>query len=383
MKRFALALSGCLFAAAASAPAQSLDDLNIQLHGYATQALLYSTNNNFLTTSSSDGSPAWTEAVVNLSSQPTPKLRVAVQARYYILGNLGNSITMDYAAADYKFSDHLGARFGKVKTPDGLFNEIQDIDPSYLWALLPQGRYLITSRNSQLAHFGGVVYGTTRIGKLGKLEYRGWSGERVVESDDGFFLSFTEAGVSQVNGVHHVINGAALHWITPLQGLMLGASDTRNNQSVSQLSVGAYNTIPHYNQPSYFFHYEKKKIMVAGEYSRVPTYQNISATMNGPDLGSVGADNRPWYVMASYKVTEKLSAGLYQSQIFNHLAALGPSRYQKDWALSARYDFTSYLYAKAEEHFIDGTAIQYDTDLNPDGLKPNSKLTILKVGVSF
>jgi hypothetical protein len=42
----------------------SLEDLNIQIHGYATQGFLYTTNNNWNTTTSSDGSPAGTEAVV-------------------------------------------------------------------------------------------------------------------------------------------------------------------------------------------------------------------------------------------------------------------------------------------------------------------------------
>jgi len=60
--------------------AQSLDDLNIQIHGYATQGFLYTSENNIFTTHSSDGSPAWSEAVVNVTSQPIPKLRVAVQA---------------------------------------------------------------------------------------------------------------------------------------------------------------------------------------------------------------------------------------------------------------------------------------------------------------
>jgi hypothetical protein len=38
--------------------AQSLEELNVQIHGYATQGFLYTTNNNILTTHSSDGSPA-------------------------------------------------------------------------------------------------------------------------------------------------------------------------------------------------------------------------------------------------------------------------------------------------------------------------------------
>jgi hypothetical protein len=87
--------------------------------------------------------------------------------------------------------------------------------------------------------------------------------------------------------------------------------------------------------------------------------------------------------MASYKLTSKITAGVYDSQQVNHQAPLGPARYSKDWAISGRYDFSQYLYAKVEEHIIDGTAVGYDTDLNPNGLKPNTKLTILKVGVSF
>jgi hypothetical protein len=43
-----------------SAAGQSLEDLNVQIHGYATQGFLYTTNNNILTTRSNDGSPNWT-----------------------------------------------------------------------------------------------------------------------------------------------------------------------------------------------------------------------------------------------------------------------------------------------------------------------------------
>jgi hypothetical protein len=118
--------------------AQSLEDLNLQVHGFATQGFLYSTNNNLFATKSSDGSPNWTEAVVNISAQPIPKLRFTIQPRYELLGNYSNGFTLDYANADYKASDAIGVRFGKVKLPTGLFNETQDIDPSYMWSLLPQ-----------------------------------------------------------------------------------------------------------------------------------------------------------------------------------------------------------------------------------------------------
>ena len=95
-------------------------------------------------------------------------------------------------------------------------------------------------------------------------------------------------------------------------------------------------------------------------------------------------DYRAWYAMGTYKLTDKLSAGLYDSQFVNRQGVLGPTRDFFDWVFSGRYDFNQYIYAKAEQHLIAGTATSvYDTTLNADGLKPSTKMTIFKVGVSF
>jgi hypothetical protein len=325
--------------------------------------------------------------VLNIGAQPISKLRIAVQGRFFVLGNFGNSITLDWAAADYKADDRFGVRFGKVKTPSGLFNDIQDIDPSYIWSLLPQSVYPINSRNSILAHYGGVAYGTlSEGGKLGKLEYRGWGGERQIGSGDGYLLVQAEAGLLLPSGIGGATYGAAVHWRTPLPGLMIGASDGRDPMWSSKITTGngfltGTEYIAPFNIPSYFTLYEKNKVMVAAEYSRVAP--NITIQFTGLPPSYERIDYRSWYAMASYKLTSKLTAGAYDSQQVNHQAALGPARYSKDWAISGRYDFSQYLYAKAEEHIIDGTAIGYDTDLNSNGLKPDTQLTILKVGVSF
>jgi hypothetical protein len=368
--------------------AQSLDDLNIQIHGYATQGFLYTTQNNMLTTQSSDGSPSWTEAVVNVGAQPMPKLRIGVQGRYQLLGNYVNGISLDWAAADYKVNDRFGFRFGKVKTPMGLLNETQDIDPSYMWSLLPQGIYQISSRNSQLSHYGGVIYGTLNLSQqLGKLEYRGWSGTTALSSNDGYLIAFKEAGIEMPNGISGVNNGAALRWRTPLPGLMIGASFKRLNKQSSIATTangaltGSFN-VPAFSQPDFFARYEKDKVMVAGEYLRTAI---PGANFQFPGLPTLydPYDTRALYGMGSYKLTEKLNTGLYYSQIFQRPAPLGPGRYQKDWAIAGRYDFNQFLYAKVEQHFIDGTYSSYDTLLNPKGLKPDTRLTVLKIGVSF
>jgi hypothetical protein len=132
------------------------------------------------------------------------------------------------------------------------------------------------------------------------------------------------------------------------------------------------------NTPDFFGKYEKDKVMVAAEFQRLSgslLFQGLSPTQK--------YDLRSWYAMGSYKLTGKLTGGVYVSQDFDLATALGPSRFSKDWTVSGRYDFGQYVYAKAEEHFIDGTSVGYDTNLNQHGLEPDTKLTILKIGVSF
>ena len=86
--------------------------------------------------------------------------------------------------------------------------------------------------------------------------------------------------------------------------------------------------------------------------------------------------------MASYRPAAKLTTGLYYSSYIDLQAPPDSLRYQKDWALAARYDFNPYLYAKLEQHFIDGNAIGISTTDNQN-LQPDNRMTMLKLGVSF
>jgi hypothetical protein len=123
--------------------------------------------------------------------------------------------------------------------------------------------------------------------------------------------------------------------------------------------------------------------MVALEYTRLEG--NYFFQFAGPPATPGPFDQRSEYAMVTYKFTDKFTVGVYGSEQNSHTPGtnLGPAKYSKDWTVSGRYDFSQFLYAKAEEHFIDGTSIGYDPALNPSGLKPDTRLTILKAGVSF
>src|SRR5690348_1583270 len=74
----------------------------IQIHGFATQGFLFSSNNNYLTMKSSSGSLQWTDGALNVTDTPTDKLRVGIQLHMYQLGDLGGSnIQVDWASGDY------------------------------------------------------------------------------------------------------------------------------------------------------------------------------------------------------------------------------------------------------------------------------------------
>ncbi len=360
-----------------------MDDLNLQVHGYATQGFLYSNQNSWNGTDSENGSAAWTEAVVNLSAQPESKLRIGVQARYFLLGDYGDQITLDWAQVDYRVNEKLGFRVGKVKSPVGLLNETQDIDPAQLWALLPQSIYPIASRNSLLSHYGGIVYGTVPLGeRFGKLEYRGYGGVRILASSDGVFTQLSSLGLTVPNGTHGPTFGAHLVWHTALPGLKIGASDEYDHETGELGLAGMQGTLEDgpMKLPFFFGQYEKKRLMLAGEYSRT----RLNSTSRFPNLPAFTnqIDFRAFYVMGSYKLTTKFTAGAYYSYSMNLKAPVSSSRFEKDWTVSTRYDFNPYLYAKAEQHFIDGTAWGFETSDNPN-LQPTTRLTILKLGVSF
>lgn len=360
-----------------------MDDLNLQVHGYATQGFLYTNQNSWNGTDSENGSAAWTEAVVNLSAQPESKLRIGVQARYFLLGNYGNQITLDWAQADYRANDRIGFRIGKVKTPTGLFNEVQDIDPAYPWVLLPQSIYPIASRDSLLSHDGGVVYGAVPLGeRLGKLEYEGYGGTRILGGDDGFFQPFRDAGFTLPNGVRGPAFGATLKWHTPVSGLFFGVSEDIDHPS-GQITLGQLSGTFQNSRlkiPYFFGKYESKRLMLAAEYERIPVTSTVQFSGLPPFLTPI--DNRNYYAMASYKLAARLTAGAYFSSQINRQAAYGSARFQKDWTVAGRYDFNPYLYAKAEQHFIDGTSIGFEASDNPN-LQPTTRMTILKLGVSF
>jgi hypothetical protein len=372
-----LSLAFLMFATAACAQ----DLSGIEIHGFATQGLLYSTHNNYLTTQSSSGSLQWTDGAVSITDSLSDSLRIGIQLHMYQLGQLGGpQIQVDWASGDYHVNDQLGFRAGKVKTIVGLFNDSQDIDAVFLWALLPQSCYPIDNEGFYLSHLGGDVYGYLPLGeRRGRLRYVGYVGEDYLPLNGGYVKQLTDAGVQLTSAPAGKNYGGDLRWETPLPGLMLGYSPMV--MALDGASAGVALHVPGFLMTAQYAQFARGKFYFAFEYDKVPVRESLTI---GSQTATFPVDARSWYGMGQYRFTKKIQAGSYYSHyVDKSMDTSLPENYSKDWVISGRYDFNSYFYAKLEDHFLHGTGLGYYISTNPNGLKPNSNILAAKIGFSF
>jgi hypothetical protein len=354
---------------------------NLQLHGFATQGFLYSSNNNYLTMDSSRGSLQWTEGAISFTDPISDNLRIGAQMHMYQLGQFGGPVVrLDWASGDYKLNDQAGFRAGKVKIPFGLYNDSQDVDALFLWVLLPQCHYPDDNRDFDLALLGGEFYGSIGLGKRsGRLQYRGYMGENSLDAKGGYMEQLAEAGLTLPNPPSGQIYGGDIRWLTPLRGLTIGSSA----QSQALDGSGPQGTF-HMGAdmvPDQYAEFTRGKLHIAAEYMRAPFKPVLTI---GSLVIPAPFDQRSWYPMVDYRGAPKLHLGTYYSHSVNKVGDTSqPANFSKDWVISGRYDFNNYFYGKLETHFLHGNELGYYLIDNPNGLKPDSKMLAARVGFAF
>src|SRR5687767_9245571 len=121
-------VAAALLAGPPAASAQDAGD-GIIFRGFVSQGYLKSSANRLLSADTEEGTFAFTEAALNVTAQPLPKVRVAAQLFARDLGAQGNNrLVLDWGLGEYRAWDALGIRIGRVKFPVGLYNTLQDAD---------------------------------------------------------------------------------------------------------------------------------------------------------------------------------------------------------------------------------------------------------------
>ena len=375
-------LGPILISACALAQENLIQDLHLQIHGNLAEGVLYGSGNNYLTADTTSGSARWDEGSLSVTSSITDKFRVGAQVHSWLLGELGRqNLELDWAYGDYKFKSWFGVRAGRVKTPIGLYNEIQGVDAVTPWALLPQSIYPSDMRSFTLSHTGGVLYGDIGLGKRGgALSWSAFGGSRGQRRNEGFVMSMASLGIA-IGDCSGTIAGGDLRWKAPLDGLLMGASYSHTDLSAPNATMESW-PLPvttTTEQRQLYAQYEKGKFTLSAEYRASPTRISMGPT---PANEPVHA----WYTMASYRVTNKLTVGSYYSDIRLFPAggnSSNPSNYLEDVTANTRYDVNRFLYVKLEGHYMDGNGLGFYQQVNPNGFERVTRLVLARVGFAF
>jgi hypothetical protein len=185
------------WAALAAVLCTPADAVDYQIHGYAAQGFVYSSDNNFFG-ESSDGSFDYYEAGINAAVQVRPNLLVAAQAAIRDAGiSDDGTLRLDYALVDYRaLSDgalQAGVRAGKIKNSLGFYNETRDVVFTRPSILLPS--VYSDNQNQRSLIFtspGAQLYASTVTGKH-ELSFTGTANaERDVrKSDERLLVNLT------------------------------------------------------------------------------------------------------------------------------------------------------------------------------------------------
>lgn len=390
MKKYLITMVTLITIAIWINPVKAYEVENIDIHGFISQGFLKSNEYNYITHNSKDGSFEYNEMGINFSKGLSEKLRIGVQLFARDIGDAANNkITLDWAYADYRWEDWFGLRIGKIKIPIGLHNETRDLDMLRTCIILPQGIYEDLTRDNLIASKGIGLYGNKEIGAAGNLSYQLLAGvlDSNIESGSGKLLydGVAESG-GNVNGENDYDTNytGSFWWETPLEGLRAGYSFLHVQAKAPLIFGGVLETDLEYTVLYQILsaEYIWENLIVTTEYLERETKSTL--------LGNEANDNsQAYYVSTSYAFNDLFTLGIYYSVYYqnkddkdgtaltiNHMA------WQKDLALTLRFDINEYWVFKVEGHRVDGTANVLGID-NPDNNYSKSDWNYFAAKASF
>lgn len=377
--------------------AQAVDlEKSLQIHGFASQGYLYSSDNNFLAQSAS-GSYEFTDLGLNLNWAIFDRLRAGGQIFYRNLGDYSeDKPVIDWALLDYQPVNWAGIRLGKIKMPHGLYNENRDNDFLQPTIFLPQSIYDESRRDTALAYTGAGLYGNLQTGPWGDIDYHFFSGETSYPEDSILAQSTKNSILENIarNNSRRTSNPALYNPLIPDTFLSQERENEKLyggamvfNSSLTDLRLGL--TVLHSENAVYVNGQSTpliestvhSKFVISleyvwqdwlfvteyGESDRTTTFAGLE-TMNGP--------SQSWYAMICYSPFEKWTfSALYDEFYRLKNDKDGETRpqvepymgWRKDSGLAVRYDINDHLNIKAEYHYIDGGGLQLGI-LNPEGV---------------
>ncbi len=375
------------------AHAVNLMGSELQLHGFLTQGMVTTSDNNFLGQSNKKVSTDFREIGVNASLRATADVQVSVGLLSHKAGATDNgNVRLDYGLVDWTVSSseqgRSGIRLGRVKASYGLYNRTRDVAFTRPSILLPQSIYFERTRNLAVAADGAELY----------LDRNYEAGSLFVT----FALGKPEIGseASKVALVGLTPNGRFESKLVPIFNVIyegdggkyrLGFTavqlDTSYNPGVRDvLQAGQLKFTP----KIFSAQYNAESWSLTSEFALRPT----SIRNFGPNALDATAHGQSYYIQGSYRLAPKWEALLRYDVLYAdsadrdgkaYAAATrrpGFTRFSKDWTAGMRFDLTPEFMLRAEYHSIDGTGYLPVQD-NPNPLALERRWDMFMLLASF
>ena len=376
----------------------AFDTDDIEIHVFGSVGYMKSDHNNYLVPSE-NGSFESNEAGLSVTTELTENARAGIQLFSQDLGNVGNNaVQLNWAFLDYHWKEIIGIRLGKMKQPENLYNDTRDYDMLRSSILLPQSVYNEYYRETEAGYQGVGLYGYLPMGPVGRLGYDAYVGTASIDSDSALAKALSTLDRTFTDATIDYLAGGRLKWYTPLEGLMFGGALLQLDMEYSAETNGApiYFTfeIPDMTRAYLFGEYNRGDWTIAAEYFRwdfdFTTHIDMSATgQPSPPPGDGTNESEGYYGLLSYRFTDWFELGAYYSIFYADRDDRDGKSYepdfrawQKDIAVSTRFDVTDFWIVKLEAHFMDGVALCTDVD-NPDGFERDWMLFAAKTAFYF
>jgi hypothetical protein len=386
--------------------------MHLETHGFVTQGYLKTTRNNFLAGSARDwGSLDYNQIGLAFSATVFQNARLGLQLNSRKLGPVGNNaIGIDWGFGDYPWRPWLGVRVGLIRQPVGLYNETRDVDQTRHYALLPEGAYYEAWRDTMASLIGLGLYGSA-----GSLSWQVLGGTQSVSKDGSTAHALVRNDlISDVTAVDVEWAAAlALNWDTPLTGLRVGLSGYCDRLRLHGTKAKVWDYVADYDDPQYGMHPVPRltdgvpvtldlpfnaSAFLSAEYVRGNAtfqleghleylgFRFVELEKDAPTLSG------GFWAAGLYRFTDWLELGLRLEQVYDFIDPDGQTYYkidlpafaawQRNYALSARFDPTSFWTLKLEAQFVDGTYTLLRGD-NPDGMRKYWGLFVAKTTFYF
>ena len=360
--RTALFLAGVL----SIAPAKALElGQGVQAHGFFSQSLVYTSDNNFGGNSDDGVATAMREIGGNLSWRPSSDWLLSGQVLARWAGESDNGkLRLDYGFIDRTLLsdavDSVGLRLGKIKNPYGFYNTTRDVAQTRPGIIMPQSIYMDRVRDFFLAAPGVGLYGNHESPN-GNLSWQVSALQpEMNESDLTLFMTGHDRGHFQ-------------------------GRDSWLGQTLFESAGGAWRAGLSLGQLAMQYQPGASDPLLAGS-TRLPTWvlsleHNTEFWSLTSEYGQTGVHGRgygnsldrehtteAWYAQATRRLGKGWQ-GFFRYDVFYAdkqdrdgaaFAASTPPlpsylRFAKDWTLGVRRDIGGWAWS-GEWHHVDGTA---------------------------